>query len=130
MHPLLFAPLFLAALQSPSPGSFPPPATPTTKVLAIGHLTQAFTPDKARAIMRQEVSDTVRLYLGGKLEQWFSRNDQRGVVFVLNVTSTKEAGDLLEQLPLGREHLMQFDLIPLGPLAPLQVLLRDAPPTP
>jgi hypothetical protein len=32
----------------------------------------------------------------------------------LNVTDPKEAGELLEKLPLGRAGLMEFQLIPLG----------------
>lgn len=96
---------------------------PTTKVLAIGHLTSAMTPDQRRSIMPSEVADTVRLYLGGKIDQWYTRQDQPGVVFVLNVQSTDEAHALLSALPLGTAKLMEFDLIPLGPLNPLRILL-------
>jgi hypothetical protein len=75
--------------------------------------------------MQKEVRDTVRLYLSGKLDQWFVRRDQSGVVFLLNVTSVEEAHALLEKLPLGEAKLMEFDLIPLGPLSPLGLLLQD-----
>ncbi len=78
-------------------------------------------------IMRQEVRDTVKLYLAGKLDQWFVRRDQNGVVFLLNVSSVDEARTLLEGLPLGQAKLMEFDLIPLGPLSPLGILLQDSP---
>ena len=77
-------------------------------------------------IMRQEVRDTVKLYLAGKLDQWFVRHDQNGVVFLLNVSSVDEARTLLEALPLGQAKLMEFDLIPLGPLSPLGILLQDS----
>jgi hypothetical protein len=100
------------------------PAVPTTKVLAIGHLTAAATPEKMRPVMSSEVPDTVKLYLKGKIDQWYSRQDQRGVVFVMNVATVEEARALLEKLPLGQAKLMEFDLIPLGPLSPLQVLLN------
>ena len=80
--------------------------------------------------MQKEVRDTVRLYLSGKLDQWFVRRDQNGVVFLLNVTSIEEAKTLLDKLPLGEAKLMDFDLIPLGPLSPLALLLPEgaAPP--
>lgn len=102
------------------------PATPTTKVLAIGSLTNVPPP---AGIMQHEVPDTVRLFLAGKIDQWYSRKDTRGVVFVMNVTSVEEAHALLEKLPLGVAGSMKFDLIPLGPLAPLSVILppADAP---
>lgn len=38
--------------------------------------------------------------------------------------SRPEAHALLEALPLGKAKLMEFDLIPLGPLSPLNVLLE------
>ena len=106
----------------------PPPtltAGPTTRVLAIGHMSSASTRDKVMPVMQQEVRDTVRLYLAGKVDQWFVRRDQNGVVFLLNVSTVAEAHELLEKLPLGQAKLMEFDLIPLGPLTPLGLLLPE-----
>jgi hypothetical protein len=97
---------------------------PTTKVLAIGILSSPMTDEMKKGIMSHEVPDTVKLYLSGKIDQWYVRKDRKGVVFILNVTSTEEAHDLLEKLPLGHAKLMTFDLIPLGPLAPLGLLLH------
>ena len=99
----------------------------TTRVLAIGHITAGSARDKIMPIMQKEVRDTVRLYLAGKLDQWFVRRDQNGVVFLMNVTTVDEARTLLEKLPLGEAKLMEFDLIPLGPLTPLGLLLQEAP---
>ncbi len=53
-----------------------------------------------------------------------NRQDGRGVVFLMNVTSIDEARELLESLPFGQAKLLKFDLLPLGPLSPLQVLLN------
>ena len=114
-----------AVAQSPTANMIP--NVPTTKVLAIGHLTPAATPTALAPMMGSEVPETVKLYLAGKIDQWFSRKDQRGVVFVMNVTSVEEAHALLEKLPLGVAGLMEFDLIPLGPLAPLSLLVNKQP---
>ena len=114
-----------AVAQSPTANIIP--NVPTTKVLAIGHLTSAATPTALAPMMGSEVPETVKLYLAGKIDQWYSRKDQRGVVFVMNVTSVEEAHTLLEKLPLGVAGLMEFDLIPLGPLAPLSALLNKQP---
>jgi len=121
---ILSAALPLAAnAQAPaSPLAVP---VPTTKVLAIGHLTGTMTPDQRRTIMPSEVADTVRLYLDGKIDQWYTRQDQPGVVFLLNVQSTDEANSILSALPLGKAKLMEFELIPLGPLNPLRILLNQ-----
>jgi hypothetical protein len=101
-----------------------PPSTPTTKILAIGELNPGVDPAKASAILPNEVRDTVGLYLDGKIDQWYSLQDRRGVVFILNVTDTAAAHDMLEKLPLGQAHLMSFELIPIGPLNPLRQLQR------
>jgi hypothetical protein len=103
------------------------PATPTTRILAVGNVTPKFTPAALRTVLPEEVRDTVKLYLQGKIADWYARKDRPGVVFILNVSDPKEAQDLLGTLPFDREGLMTFDLIPLGPLGPLGLLL-DRPP--
>jgi hypothetical protein len=98
---------------------------PTTKILAIGSIVGAPGPVVMKAIMTTEVRETVKLYLAGKIDQWWVRQDGRGVVFLMNVGTTEEAHALLEALPLGQKKLMTFDLIPLGPLSPLRFLLPE-----
>ena len=101
-----------------------PPAVPTTRILAIGHMTPKFTPAVLRTELPDEVRETVKLYLQGKITEWYARNDKPGVVFVLNTTDPKEAQQILATLPFGRDGLLEFDLIPVGPLGPLAVLLN------
>ena len=100
----------------------------TTKILAIGTLAAPLTEEQRKGIMSREVPDTVRLYLAGKIDQWYVRADGKGVVFMLNLSSTDEARAMLDQLPLGKAELMSFDLIALGPLSPLSLLLKDNQP--
>jgi len=96
--------------------------TPTTKILAIGTINPGVDQAKVLEILPNEVRDTVNLYLDGKIDQWYSLQDRRGVVFILNVTDPKVAHEMLEKLPLGQAHLMSFELIPLAPLNPLRRL--------
>jgi hypothetical protein len=98
-------------------------ATDTTKILAIGRLTAKATGGTLKPILPSEVNATVRLYLAGKIEQWYFKPDDSAVVFILNLTDIKQAHDLLSQLPLGRAGLMEFELIRLAPLQPLGMLL-------
>jgi hypothetical protein len=102
----------------------PLPSVPVTKILAIGGLGAPLTPERRKSIISREVPDTVQLYLAGKIDQWYSRQDGKGVVFLLNLASIEEAHSMLEALPPGQAHLMTFELIPLGPLSPLGLLLR------
>jgi hypothetical protein len=98
------------------------PPTPTTRILAIGTINSGVDPAAVRSILPTEVRETVKLYLDGKIDQWFSLQDRSGVAFILNVTDPAVARDMLEKLPLGQAHLMSFELIPLGPLDPLRQL--------
>jgi hypothetical protein len=100
-------------------------SVPTTKILAIGSLTAPITSDEMKTIMPNEVRDTLNLYLEGKIDQWWFRQDGNGVVFLLNVTSLEEADSMLEKLPLGIIKRMKFQLLQLGPLSPLQIFLRE-----
>jgi hypothetical protein len=131
--PQLAAPAIAAALLlAAAPALAQPaglPAVPTTRILAVGDVTPKFTPAALRTVLPEEARETVRLYLQGKIGDWYARKDRPGVVFILNVSDPKEAHDLLEALPFGREGLMTFQLIPMGPLAPLGLLL-DRPAAP
>jgi hypothetical protein len=100
-------------------------AVPTTKILAIGRLTEAGKSAARFPIMPSEVRETIRLHLSGKIDQWFFQTEGGGIVFIMNVTERAEAHALLEALPLGQVGMMAFELIPLGPLKPLAVLLGE-----
>jgi hypothetical protein len=118
--------ILMTCLSGAVPGHAQPanqPATQTTHILAIGTLNQGVDPAAARAILPTEVRETVKLYLDGKIDQWYSLQGRPGVVFILNVTDTAAAHEMLEKLPLGQAHLMSFELIPIGPLNPLRQLL-------
>jgi hypothetical protein len=97
----------------------------TTKVLAIGSWTVKATPEARSPIMPSEARDTMRLQLAGKIDEWFAKADGSGAVFLMNVTDPAEAHRLLEKLPLGQAGMMTFELIPVGPLWPLGLLLRE-----
>ena len=104
-----------------------PPAVPTTRILAIGTINPGTDPAAVRAILPTEVRETVKLYLDGKIEQWYSLQGRPGVAFILNVTDSAAAHEMLEKLPLGQAHLMSFELIPLAPLNPLRQLQGMSP---
>lgn len=100
---------------------------PTTKLLAIGTFTAKATPSESNALLPSEMRQTAQLYLAGKIDQWYVKQDQSGVVFILTVTDPREAHELLAKLPLGRAGLMEFQLIPMGPLSPMRSLLSESP---
>jgi len=101
----------------------PFPVVRTTKILALGRFTSPPTAYQVKTIFRKEVPDTLRLYLAGKIDQWWARQDQKGPVFLLNLASVEQARTILEKLPLGQAKLMEFEYIELSPLTPLHLLL-------
>src|SRR5262249_31204423 len=47
---------------------------------------------------------TVQLYIDGKIREWYSREDGKGGVFLLNTWDVAEARSIMESLPLAKEH--------------------------
>jgi hypothetical protein len=119
----------LAGLYLSGPALAQPanPPTPTTRILAIGTVNPGVDPAAVKSILPTEVRETVKLYLDGKIDQWFSLQGRGGVAFILNLTDPAAAHDMLERLPLGQAHLMSFELIPLAPLNPLRQLPGMSP---
>ena len=112
-----------AQTQPASRSGVPAIAIPkTTEVIVIETPKQGVTPQQIMAVMPEEIKATVKLYLDGKIRQWYSRSDGRGVVFVVDAKSEDEARTIVETLPLSKEHLIDHQYVPVGPLMPLRAL--------
>jgi hypothetical protein len=127
MVPFLMAvlpPTSVAQPQSGAASGVPSIAIPkTTAVLVIETPKHGVTPQQIMAVIPEEVRATVKLYLDGKIRQWYSRGDGKGVVFLLDAKSEDEARAIAETLPLAKEQLMDHEYIPVGPLMPLRALI-------
>ena len=122
--PFLMAALPLASVAQPQSGGAPRAAIPkATEVLVIQTAKQGVNPQQIMAVMPSEIRATVTLYLDGKIRQWYSRGDGKGVVFLLDAKSEDEARSVMETLPLAKEQLMDVQYIPVGPLMPLRALM-------
>ena len=131
MIPFLMAALPVASVaQSPS-GGVPSVAIPkTTEVLVIQTAKQGITPQQIQqivALMPAEIRATVKLYFDGKIRQWYSRGDGKGVVVLVDAKTEDEARTIMETLPLAKEQLMDHLYIPVGPLMPLRALMGGGP---
>ncbi len=124
--PFIISALPLASVaQSQSPG-VPSAAIPKiTEVLVIQTVKQGVTPQQIFAVMPDEIRATVKLYFDGKIRQWYSRGDGRGVVFLVDAKTEDEARALIETLPLAKERLMDHLYLPVGPLMPLRALMSS-----
>jgi hypothetical protein len=94
------------------------------KVMAVGTL-KPLTPEQRHQYLPKEVPATLQLYLDNKMEQFWLRDKEAGVIFLMNVDSVEEADRLLKALPLGQANLLTFDLMPIGPLTPLGMLMKN-----
>ena len=123
MISLLTAALPLASFaQSQSGGAPGVPVPKTTEVLVILTAKQGVTPQQILPFMPSEIRATVKLYFDGKIRQWYSRGDGKGVVFLVDAKTMDEARAFMETLPLAKEQLMDDVYIPVGPLMPLRAL--------
>jgi hypothetical protein len=96
------------------------------KVLALGSFARPLTDEEKQRILPKEVPDTLRLYLDGKIDQfWFREDKPGGVVFLMNSTSVQEAKAIIEALPLAANGYLAFEYIPVGPLRPLGLLIES-----
>jgi hypothetical protein len=127
MIPLLIAMLPVASVAQPQPAQtsgVPGVAIPpTTEVLVIQTPKQGVTPQQIIAVLPSEVRTTVKLYLDGKIREWYSRGDGKGVIFLVEAKTEDEARAVMETLPLAKEQLMDTEYIPVGPLMPLRMLI-------
>ena len=94
----------------------------TTAVIVIETPKQGVTPQQIMPVIPQEIKATVKLYLEGKILQWYSRGDGRGVVFVVDAKTEDEARARVETLPFAKQQLMVHQYVPVGPLMPLRAL--------
>ena len=97
----------------------------TMKVLCISKWTRAPSHEERAAILPKEVRATLKLYLDGVIEQMWFKLDAPGVVFLVNAESIDAAKTHVHGLPMGQAGLMDFDFIPVGPLAPLGMLIAE-----
>jgi len=125
-HTLLALTLTLTgatSMTAPSLAQAQATSSVTTGVMVILTVKAGVTREQVMAVMPDEIRQTVQLYLNGKVREWYSKSDGRGVVFLLDARDTAEAHAIMDDLPLGRQNLMDHDYIAVGPLLPLRLLL-------
>lgn len=127
--PLIMSALLAGSVaQSQSPSPQPPSGATlpkTTEVMVILTAKQGVTRQQIMSIMPAEIRATVKLYLEGRIRQWYSRGDGKGVIFLIDAKTVDEARAVMDPLPLSKENLMDHEYIPVGPLMPLTGLLGD-----
>jgi hypothetical protein len=101
------------------------PAPTVTAVMVMLTTKSGVAREDVMKVLPEEVRETVKLYLGGKIEQWYGRGDGRGVVFFLRCGTVDEAKAIMAGLPLHATGYMDEEYVPVGPLAPLRFLVAQ-----
>lgn len=113
----------IAQSQSGTASGVPSIAIPkTTAVLVIQTPKQGVTVQQVMTVIPDEIQATVKLYLDGKIREWYSRSNGKGVIFLVEAKTEDEARALMETLPLAKDQLVDTEYIPVGPLMPLRAL--------
>src|SRR5258708_21790565 len=125
MFLMAMLPVALVAQSQPGAASgLPSVAMPkTTEVLVIQTPRQGVTVGQIMDVIPEEIRATVKLYLDGKIREWFSRGDGKGVIFLVEAKSEDEARAIMETRPHAKEQLMDHQYIAVGPLTPLRALI-------
>jgi hypothetical protein len=95
------------------------------KILAIAKVDPRTSLEEMKPHLEAEVKQAWKLYKDGAFREMYNRQDRPlGVVFVLECSSTDEARSILEELPLVRERLIDFEVIPLSPFTHFEALFK------
>lgn len=97
----------------------------TTGVMVVLTVRAGVTREQVMAVMPAEIRQTVQLYLNGKIREWYSRSDGRGVVLFLDTRDVAEAKTIMDGLPLAKQDLMDHEYVAVGPLLPLRLLMAN-----
>src|SRR5258708_8886710 len=101
--PLLMAvvpALSFAQSQAEAGQGLPSGAIPkTTAVLVIQTPKQGVTVQQVMAVIPDEIQATVKLYLDGKIREWYSRGDGKGVIFLVDAKTEDQTRTLLNSIP-------------------------------
>ena len=85
------------------------------KILALEHPFPGISGGEPEAHLKQEALYVWRLQQEGVIREIYFRADRREAVLMLEAHDEDEAQRILATLPLVRERLIAFDVIPLVP---------------
>jgi len=97
------------------------------KLLAIEQDVPGITPEQFAPYLKVEALNVWALYQAGKIREIYFRADRPNAVLVLECGSVDEAEAVLHALPLVKEGLIRFDLIPLAPYPGFARLFESDP---
>jgi hypothetical protein len=92
------------------------------KIIAIDRFKPGVTLDDLTPYLRDEVSNVWRLWKAGIVRENYARADVGGVVIVFELPSVEEAQRYLDDFPLSKAGLIEWETIALDAPLPLEYL--------
>src|SRR5438132_4148883 len=123
--PLTLTLIGATSMAHPSVAQTQAASPTTTGVMVIITVKAGVKREQVMAVMPAEIRQTVQLYLNGKIREWYSRGDGRGVVLLLDTRDVAEAQTIMDALPLAKQNIVDHEYIAVGPLLPLGLLTAD-----
>jgi len=94
------------------------------KILAIEHELPNKKSEDFQPHLKAETRKVWELYQTGVLREFYFRADRNEAILILECTNIQEAEKALAALPLVKEALIRFELIPLKPYPGFQRLFK------
>jgi muconolactone delta-isomerase len=85
------------------------------KILALEKEVPGVTEKAFKPYLEEEAARLWELYQAGIFRELYFRQDEPSAVLILECEGVEEAQRVLDTLPLVREGLITFDVIPLAP---------------
>lgn len=85
------------------------------RILALEKEVPGVTAGAFKPYLKEEASRVWELYQTGVFRELYFRQDEPSAVLILECEGAEKAKEVLNTLPLVREGLITFDIIPLVP---------------
>ena len=95
------------------------------KILAIEKEVPGVADADFKPHLKAEAARAWELYQAGVFRELYFRQDWPGAVLMLECADVEEANEVLNTLPLVREGMIAFDIIPLVPYPGFSRLFAD-----
>jgi hypothetical protein len=96
------------------------------KIIAYDRFKPGVTLDTVAPYLRDEVSNVWRLWKAGVVRENYARLDEPGVVIVFECESAALAKRYLDDFPLSKAGLLEWQIIAIGAPLPLEYLFDSA----
>ena len=95
------------------------------RIIAFDRFKPGVTMEMITPYLKEEVSNVWRLWKAGIVRENYARADQPGVVIVFELPSVAAAKVYIDDFPLSKAGLLEWDFIPLQVPLPIETLFRS-----